>query len=1080
MRKLYSFIVTVFFFCAAFSQDIPVLQVDDKPLGLSSLDIKVEVIGNIATTTYDMLFYNPTNTVLEGELSFPLGEGQNVSRFALDVNGKLREAVVVEKELGRIAFEAVVRRRVDPALLEKGTGNNYKARIYPIPSRGHKRVVLAYEQELVFDNDAHYYNLPLQFKNKLENFTLEISVFDQKIKPVIEKGNISGLEFSDWKKNYTTKVSKKGYVPNENILVKIPLEIDSKKLMVSGEYFYIYKNVVPEKRLRKKPSKITLYWDASLSMKKRDLKKEIEFLDTCFLYFQNVAVRLVTFSDIKQSDTIFKIKNGNWKDLKVAIQQTVYDGGTSYKTLFKSKEQSEMGLLFSDGIPSLSIFELDSSIPIFAVNSVVKANHSALKNSAENINGTYVNLTTKSIKEAFKDIKFEAFKFLGYESSTKGTEIYPFTPTAVSYDFSITGKNFVKGQRIQLNFGYSNEVTQSVTVDLDDNPGSDVDIRRIWGQKKLDYLEKDTKKNKDKITVLGKAYSLVTDYTSLIVLEEIRDYIRYKITPPAELLEEYNRILATENNVKEGLIQRTASSEEPTESRETPINQNFEIIADERRVAAKREAIRRPVEPGLLRSEEPELEEEIIEVEAVEDVDAGYEDVSSVPFAVIEQVPVFPGCEPYTSNEERKNCFSQNVRSIVSRSFNTQLGGELGLPSGVQRIYARFTVNRKGEVSDIKARASQPQLEEEAIRVLRLLPVMTPGRQRNMAVDVQYTLPIVFNVDDSGTFSTPIVSVSPYTPPTPSFRKYSGDLTVKDRMVNTKYIIELRKAKTLQEAYQMYLMQRNNYLETPAYFVDVSNHFRDTYNENIYSSRILSNIPETDFDNYELLKVYGYQLQVNQQYELAEFIFERVLDLRSEDSQSYRDLALAYKNTGKCQEALDLLYSIVSGEIYKNTERRVFKGIADIAKHEVRTLIKEHKNDLDLSKIDKELLEPVDFDIRITTDWNHNDTDIDLHIIDPNLEECYYSHNKTSIGGKMSQDMTQGFGPEEFTLKDAIKGAYYIKVKYYGDRYQKLENPTFMKVTIFKKYGTKKETKETKVIRLTKQDDEEIVAKVEF
>jgi len=113
-------------------------------------------------------------------------------------------------------------------------------------------------------------------------------------------------------------------------------------------------------------------------------------------------------------------------------------------------------------------------------------------------------------------------------------------------------------------------------------------------------------------------------------------------------------------------------------------------------------------------------------------------------------------------------------------------------------------------------------------------------------------------------------------------------------------------------------------------------------------------------------------------------------------------------------------------------------------------------------------------------DWNHNDTDIDLHIIDPNLEECYYSHNKTTIGGTMSEDMTQGFGPEEYTVQKAIQGDYFIKVRYYGDRYQKVENPTFMKVTIYKYYGTIKETKETQLLRLTKSDNEEIIAKLSF
>ena len=147
-----------------YSQKTPALHVGKQQLTLSSLDVKVDIIGNIATTTYDMLFYNSSSRVLEGKLKFPLAENQEISRLALEMNGKLREAVVVEKELGRIAFEGIVRRGVDPALLEKGKGNTYNVRVYPIPANGYKRVVIAYEQELLYKDNAHYYHLPLNFQ----------------------------------------------------------------------------------------------------------------------------------------------------------------------------------------------------------------------------------------------------------------------------------------------------------------------------------------------------------------------------------------------------------------------------------------------------------------------------------------------------------------------------------------------------------------------------------------------------------------------------------------------------------------------------------------------------------------------------------------------------------------------------------------------------------------------------------------------------------------------------------------------------------------------------------------------------
>ncbi|HAT70622.1 MAG TPA: hypothetical protein DCS22_08945, partial [Flavobacteriaceae bacterium] len=157
------------------AQSIPKLVVNDSTdLKLSKVKIDVEIIGNYATTTYDLQFFNNTNETLEGELAFPLAEGQTVTRFALDIRGKLREAVVVEKELARVAFESTVRQNIDPALLEKTEGNNYKARVYPINSKQFKRVIVSYEEILNKNVSDLKYSLPLAFNTKLDSFNLNI------------------------------------------------------------------------------------------------------------------------------------------------------------------------------------------------------------------------------------------------------------------------------------------------------------------------------------------------------------------------------------------------------------------------------------------------------------------------------------------------------------------------------------------------------------------------------------------------------------------------------------------------------------------------------------------------------------------------------------------------------------------------------------------------------------------------------------------------------------------------------------------------------------------------------------------
>ena len=162
-----------------------------------------------------------------------------------------------------------------------------------------------------------------------------------------------------------------------------------------------------------------------------------------------------------------------------------------------------------------------------------------------------------------------------------------------------------------------------------------------------------------------------------------------------------------------------------------PAPEVIEIVEDEEEI-----------EETVIESTETDQEEEIdiedIEVEEFEDVE--------VPFAVIENVPIFPGCDK-GNNAAKRKCMSDKIAKFVQRKFNTELAGDLGL-SGRQRISVIFKIDRTGSVTGVRARAPHPRLEKEAQRVINLLPKMKPGKQRGKAVIVPYSLPIIFQVQD--------------------------------------------------------------------------------------------------------------------------------------------------------------------------------------------------------------------------------------------------------------------------------------------------------------------------------------------
>ena len=151
------------------------------------------------------------------------------------------------------------------------------------------------------------------------------------------------------------------------------------------------------------------------------------------------------------------------------------------------------------------------------------------------------------------------------------------------------------------------------------------------------------------------------------------------------------------------------------------------------------------IEETVIETTEVKVEEDIVEIEEIEeDVE---EEIADVPFAVIENVPIYPGCEKKKSNAEKKKCMSEKVQKFVVKKFNTELAGELGL-EGRQRINVQFKIDRQGNVVNVRARAPHPKLEKEAVSVVSALPKMIPGKQRGKAVGVLYSLPILFQVEN--------------------------------------------------------------------------------------------------------------------------------------------------------------------------------------------------------------------------------------------------------------------------------------------------------------------------------------------
>lgn len=171
----------------------------------------------------------------------------------------------------------------------------------------------------------------------------------------------------------------------------------------------------------------------------------------------------------------------------------------------------------------------------------------------------------------------------------------------------------------------------------------------------------------------------------------------------------------------------------PPKAPPPPTPEKIEVVEDEKEV-----------EETVIETTETD-ETEAVEVEEIEEVEEVEEVIEDVPFTIIEDVPVFPGCKG--NKDALKKCFNKSMQKHFARKFNADLPNDLGLSPGKKRIIMLFKIDKNGDIVDIRARAPHPKLQKEAIRIVKLLPKMTPGKQRGKPVGVKYTLPMRIDVE---------------------------------------------------------------------------------------------------------------------------------------------------------------------------------------------------------------------------------------------------------------------------------------------------------------------------------------------
>lgn len=962
----------------------------EKRVTLQSLNVKTSIQNNIATTRFEMDFYNVEKRDLEAELNFPLGEGQTITYFAMDVNGKLRQGVAVKKEKARVAFESTIRKGIDPGLVEMTKGNNFKARVFPVPANGHKRIIMEYIQELPLNRKKSLYYLPLNFTDKLSNFNLSVTVHEQELPPSTVSTNSEELKFKEVNQQFKATLNKRNFLANKSIIISIPNNSKNVSVgTVNGKNYFHASILVPKKfKHKKKPTSLTIFWDASSSRSKSNVKAEISFLKSYLSYLKNAKVELIPFANTELPHSNYEIKNGNAKKLIANLNAMVYDGGTILESLKFEKSRGEEVLLFSDGLPNLGKRDIRSvKKRIYSILSSSTSDVSLLKAIAEKSNGEFINLEIENPQQALAKITKDQLHFMGFSKNSEIDEFYPRNATPLNGFIGISGEAKRVNSTVTALFGYGNKVVYSKKLNIPKSTENEKVAKMLekWmAIKKINFLEKNYKLNKNEITKLGIKYRLVTRNTSLLVLDRIEDYLEHRIVPPAELQKEYFQKLKEQEHqvrIKEKSHLNTVYSsfkeqlswwkkdrkKKKSKTKLDPPSVNDEVVLEERTVTGNAE-----------HSPPPPMETTVQFVPPV--VDQNQDERTSNNT----EVTTFASSGAYSVTATDANASTFYVANGTTTSFNTS--------------------------------------------------VNAPTYSWDYGAD---------GVSDKSIGS---ISVQGWDPKSP-------------------YMRTIKKAKNLKEAYRIYLTEKVNFGNQPSFFLDVSEYFIQHKDKKI-GLRILSNIAELELENHSLLRILASKLLLLKEYATAIQLYKDLIELRSEEPQSYRDLGLAYAEIGNYKQAIENLYHVV-----KEPFDPRFNGIELIALNEINAILTKRPELVKESKIDKRFIGKMPVDIRVVLNWDADNTDVDLWVTDPNGEKCFYSHKNTEAGGRISNDFTQGYGPEEFMIRKAIPGKYKIQAHYYGSSSQSIQGKATLTVQFFKQFGTNQVKKEEIIRRLNVTDD---------
>lgn len=534
---------------------------DPGSIFLLAQEVTIDVQKTSTTIEYNLTYKSNYNKETQGTFYFALPANSFVQEFGYWVGDTYQKASVVKAREGRMAYEAQVRRGIDPALVEWTAGNNFKMRVYPIfPDKSFKVRILV-TAPISSTKGIFSTNIPLAIE-KVSTFSLKITGTTETGQAPVVKG-ISGLKFAKMTKNteqrnlqFIGKYSAGDFLPPDAITLiwkAAPTKSNTMSLRRydEGRTRYFEARFTPELTPAKLPdaNRAVVFWDHSLSEEHQHAER-LELLTQYFADRQPKILELHSFSNTARK--IIEIENPDLNKIQAELSKIPYDGGTRIdiatdhfrKVLAAPLNKNSDVLVFTNGIDSFELYDFKRLKGItnpenntFIIAPHTDANTALLQQMAVGMTGTLLSLGNSN-KDAFI---YKPWRLASLSTSKSMLE------------FELPGnKNFYPGDEVvirgqikkdgmlkahaKFTRGKESKKVSVFASSIKTNRESTPELARIWAKARIDRLLPKKRHHQESISELGQSHQLLTPYTVMVVLETCEDYREFDLTPPDNCL----------------------------------------------------------------------------------------------------------------------------------------------------------------------------------------------------------------------------------------------------------------------------------------------------------------------------------------------------------------------------------------------------------------------------------------------------------------------------------------------------------------------------------------------------------------